>query len=140
MKICREGEPVCKGDPEIQREDFSIPEYAASRGASLDRVLARASDAPLRKGNKLELLKSGAPLRTHEHALASAVSDGLLRISLLGLRFPPILAWSLAIIGALFGGLGVERAARSTLLGNAPLNDAGRLESADNRLSESGGP
>jgi cardiolipin synthase len=46
-------------DPEIQREDFSIPEYAASRGARLDRVLARASDATLRKGNKLELLENG---------------------------------------------------------------------------------
>ena len=46
-------------DQEIEREDFAIPEYAASRGTRLDRVLARASDAPIRAGNKLTLLKNG---------------------------------------------------------------------------------
>jgi cardiolipin synthase A/B len=56
--------------------------------------------------------KSGAPLRTHEHALAAATSATLLGVSLLGLRFPRILAWPLALIGALFGGLGIVRAAR----------------------------
>jgi hypothetical protein len=40
-------------------ENTTIPEYAASRGARLERVLARASDAPLRQGNRLELLKNG---------------------------------------------------------------------------------
>src|SRR3712207_5963168 len=32
---------------------------AAPRGARLDRALARTSDAPLREGNRLELLKNG---------------------------------------------------------------------------------
>ena len=62
------------------------------------------------------LQKSGAPLRTHEHALAAATSATLLGVSLLGLRFPRLLAWPLALIGALFGGLGVVRAARSARL------------------------
>jgi len=42
-----------------RNENTSIPEYAATRGARLERVLARASDAPLREGNRLELLKNG---------------------------------------------------------------------------------
>src|SRR4029453_5829168 len=42
-----------------RNENTTIPEYAASRGARLERVLARASDAPLREGNSLELLKNG---------------------------------------------------------------------------------
>jgi hypothetical protein len=49
----------------------------------------------------------------HEHALAAATSATLLGVSLLGLRFPRLLAWPLAAVGALFGGLGVVRATRS---------------------------
>jgi hypothetical protein len=52
-------------------------------------------------------------LRMHEHALAAATSATLLGVSLLGLRFPRLLAWPLAAVGALFGGLGVVRATRS---------------------------
>ena len=40
----------------------SSPSEAAEsppRGGRLDRALARASDAPLREGNRLELLKNG---------------------------------------------------------------------------------
>jgi hypothetical protein len=39
----------------------------------------------------------------------------LLGASLLSLRFPRILAWPLAAVGALYGGLGVLRAARSAI-------------------------
>ena len=46
-------------DQVTRNENTSIPEYAATRGARLERVLARASDAPLREGNRLELLKNG---------------------------------------------------------------------------------
>src|SRR5215210_6413459 len=53
------GGHTLSSDQEIQREDFAIPEYAASRGTRLDRILARASDAPLRVGNRLTLLKNG---------------------------------------------------------------------------------
>jgi len=35
-----------------------VPE-SAPRGGRLDRALARTSDAPLREGNRLELLKNG---------------------------------------------------------------------------------
>jgi hypothetical protein len=54
----------------------------------------------------------GAPLHTHEHALVAAARGALLGISLLGLRVPRILAWPLALVGTLFGALGVVRAAR----------------------------
>ena len=37
-------------DQVTRNENTSIPEYAATRGARLERVLARASDAPLRGG------------------------------------------------------------------------------------------
>ena len=44
---------------EQKGELLHIPDYAASRGPRLDRALARTSDAPLREGNRLELLKNG---------------------------------------------------------------------------------
>jgi cardiolipin synthase A/B len=61
------------------------------------------------------LQKSGYPLETHEQALAAAASGALLGASLLSLRFPRFLAWPVATAGALYGGLGVLRAARSAL-------------------------
>jgi len=61
------------------------------------------------------LQKSGAPLETHEQALAAAASGALLGASLLGFRLPRLLAWPLAAAGGLYGGLGILRAARSTL-------------------------
>jgi cardiolipin synthase A/B len=66
------------------------------------------------------LQKSGYPLATHEKALAAAASGTLLGVSLLSLRFPRFLAWPLAATGALYGGLGVLRAARSTLSDRKP--------------------
>jgi hypothetical protein len=66
------------------------------------------------------LQKSGAPLETHEQTLAAAASGALLGASLLGLRFPRLLAWPLAAAGGLYGGLGVLRAARSALARENP--------------------
>jgi cardiolipin synthase A/B len=59
--------------------------------------------------------KGAAPLRTHEHAIAAAASGALLGVSLLGARFPRLVAWPLVAVGALLGGLGVVRAVQSTL-------------------------
>src|SRR5918998_836747 len=59
--------------------------------------------------------KGAAPLQTHEHAIAAAASGALLGASLLGARFPRLVAWPLVAVGAFLGGLGVLRAARSTL-------------------------
>jgi cardiolipin synthase len=59
--------------------------------------------------------KGAAPLQTHEHAMAAAASGALLGASLLGARFPRLVAWPLTALGAFLGGLGVVRAVRSTL-------------------------
>jgi cardiolipin synthase len=59
--------------------------------------------------------KGAAPLQTHEHALAAAASGALLGASLLGARFPRLVAWPLTAVGAFLGGLGVLRAIQSTL-------------------------
>ena len=46
-------------DREPSREELNVPEYAASRGARLEGILGRVSDAPLREGNRLALLTNG---------------------------------------------------------------------------------
>ena len=38
-------------DRELRHEDLDVPEYAAARGARLEGILGRVSDAPLREGN-----------------------------------------------------------------------------------------
>jgi cardiolipin synthase len=59
--------------------------------------------------------KGIAPLQTHEHVMAAAASGALLGASLLGARFPRLVAWPLTAVGAFLGGLGVLRAVQSTL-------------------------
>ena len=59
--------------------------------------------------------KGTAPLQTHEHAIAAAASGALLGASLLGARFPRLVAWPLTALGVFLGGLGVLRAIQSTL-------------------------
>jgi cardiolipin synthase A/B len=59
--------------------------------------------------------KGTAPLQTHEHAMAAAASGALLGASLLGARFPRLVAWPLTAVGAFLGGLGVLRALQSQL-------------------------
>ena len=59
--------------------------------------------------------KGTAPLQTHEHAIAAAASGALLGTSLLGARFPRLVAWPLTAVGAFLGGLGVLRAVQSRL-------------------------
>jgi alkanesulfonate monooxygenase SsuD/methylene tetrahydromethanopterin reductase-like flavin-dependent oxidoreductase (luciferase family) len=46
---------------------------------------------------------------------AAAASGALLGTSVLAARFPRLVAWPLATLGGLYGGLGVVRAARSAL-------------------------
>ena len=75
------------------------------------------SAATITRVGSAALQKTGAPLRTHEHALAAAASGALLGSSLLAARFPRLVAWPLAATGGLLGGIGVMRAARSALSG-----------------------
>ena len=73
------------------------------------------SGATLSRVGTTVFQKGTAPLRTHEHAIAVAASGALLGASLLGARFPRLIAWPLTALGALLGGLGVLRAIQSTL-------------------------
>ena len=99
------------GSPRAVRPDRRID--TSNRGARRGVVgSGSGSSATIVRVGSAALQKSGSPLRTHEHALAAATSGALLGISLLGLRFPRILAWPLALVGTLFGALGVVRAAR----------------------------
>jgi cardiolipin synthase len=75
------------------------------------------------------LQKSGYPLETREQALAAAASGALLGVSALSLRFPRLLAWPLATAGAVYGGLGVLRAARSAVSDRRKRSSA--LEDSD---------
>ena len=103
------------------------PIDASTRGARRGVVgSGSGSSATIVRVGSVALQKSGAPLRTHEHALAAATSASLLGISLLVVRFPRILAWPLALIGTLIGGLGVVRAVRSALSRRESLDDPDR--------------
>jgi cardiolipin synthase len=81
------------------------------------------SSATISRVASAALQKSGAPLNAHEHALAATASGALLAVSLLGARYPRLVAWPLTATGGLFGGLGVLRAARSALSDRAPRRD-----------------
>ena len=94
----------------------SRPIDASNHGARRGVVGSGSGSGPtLARVGSVALQKGGAPLDTQEHALAAAASGALLGASLLGARFPRLVAWPLAAGGALVGGLGVLRAARSAL-------------------------
>jgi cardiolipin synthase len=99
------------------------PIDTANRGARRSAVGSGAgSAATLSRVGSVALQKTGAPLRTHEHALAAAASGALLGSSLLAARFPRLVAWPLSATGGLLGGMGVLRAVRSALSGR--INEA----------------
>ena len=51
------------------------------------------SGAALSRVGTTVFQKGTAPLKTHEHAIAVAASGALLGASLLGARFPRLIAW-----------------------------------------------
>jgi cardiolipin synthase len=105
------------------------PIDTSNRGARRSVVGSGGGSAPtLARVGSVALQKSGVPLETHEHALAAAVSGSLLGVSLLIARFPRLLSWPLAALGAVFGGLGILRATRSALSGRATLSESDNSE------------
>ena len=78
-------------------------------GSGAAATLTRVGSAALQKG--------GAPLRTQEHAIAVTASGVLLGASLLGARYPRLVAWPLTTVGGALGGLGLIRAARRRFSG-----------------------
>ena len=111
------------------RAEPSRPIDTSNRGARRGVVGSGSGSAPtLARVGSVALQKSGAPLDAHEHALAAAASGALLGASLLGARYPRLVAWPLAAGGAILGGLGVLRAARSALSGGpAPRQEPGHV-------------
>jgi cardiolipin synthase A/B len=99
--------PRVRPERPIQTSDRDARRGVVGSGSGGSATILRVGSTALQK--------SGYPLATHEKALAAAASGTLLGVSLLGLRFPRFLAWPLAATGALYGGLGVLRAARSVL-------------------------
>ena len=97
-----------KAQPErpIDTSDRGARRSAAGSGTGSGSTLFRVGGAVF--------TKSEAPVETHERALAVAASGTLLGTSLLGARFPQLIAWPLAAAGALLGGLGLVRAVRTT--------------------------
>ena len=63
------------------------------------------SGAALSRVGTTVFQKGTAPLKTHEHVMAAAASGTLLGASLLGARFPRLIAWPLVAVGAFLGGL-----------------------------------
>ena len=110
------------------RAEPSRPIDASNRGARRGVVGSGSGSGPtLARVGSVVIQKGGAPLDTQEHALAAAASGALLGASLLGARFPRLVAWPLAAGGVLLGGLGVLRAARSArYAGGAPHHGQGR--------------
>ena len=99
--------PRVRPERPIQSPDRDVRRGVVGSGSGGSATVLRVGSTALQK--------SGYPLETHEQALAAAASGALLGASLLSLRFPRFLAWPLAAAGALYGGLGVLRAARSAI-------------------------
>jgi cardiolipin synthase len=99
--------PRVRPERPIQSSDRDARRGVVGSGSGGSATILRVGSTALQK--------SGYPLETHEQTLAAAASGALLGASLLGLRFPRFLAWPLAAVGAIYGGLGVLRAARSAL-------------------------
>jgi cardiolipin synthase A/B len=102
-------------DRKVDTSDSRVRAGIVGGGTGSGATVARVGTTILAKGS--------APLQTHEHALAAAASGALLGASLLGARFPRLVAWPLMAVGALLGGLGVLRAARATLSERVPVRD-----------------
>jgi cardiolipin synthase A/B len=94
--------PIGKADRRARRG-------SAGSGSGAGATVTRVGSAAFQQG--------GAPLRTQEHAVAVAASGALLGASLVGARYPRLVAWPLTAVGGAIGGLGLLRAARRRFSG-----------------------
>lgn len=119
------------------RTEPTGPVDTSNRGARRGVAGSGSGSAPtFARVSSIALQKTGVPLNRHEHAIAAAASATLLGTSLLGMRFPRLVAWPLTAAGVLFGGLGIVRATRAALSDDpAPSdpNPAGSGEDATSR-------
>ena len=94
-------------DRQVDTSDSGARAGVVGGGTGSGATVSRVGTTLVQKGT--------APIQTHEHAIAVAASGALFGASLLGARFPRLVAWPLVAVGAFLGGLGVVRAARLTL-------------------------
>jgi cardiolipin synthase len=99
--------PKVRPDRPVDTTDSRARAGVVGSGTGSGATLSRMVPTLVQKGT--------APLQTHEHVMAAAASGTLLGVSLLGARFPRLVAWPLTAVGAFLGGLGVLRAIQSTL-------------------------
>ena len=99
--------PRVRPDRPVNTSDSRARAGVVGSGTGSGATISRVMPTLVQKGT--------APLQTHEHAIAAAASGALLGASLLGARFPRLVAWPLTALGAFLGGLGVLRAIQSTL-------------------------
>ena len=104
--------PQVRPDRPIHSEDRQARRGVVGSGSGASATALRVGSVALQRGS--------APIQTHEQAIAAAARVALLGSSLLAFRFPRLVAWPLAIPGALFGGLGAVRALRSALSDTKP--------------------
>ena len=96
--------PEVRAEHPINTADRRARRGPAGGGSGSAATATRVGSAALRQ--------DGSPLRTPERALAAAAGGVLLGASLLGARFPRLVAWPLAAAGGAIGGLSLLRAAR----------------------------
>jgi cardiolipin synthase A/B len=99
--------PRVRPDRPVDTSDSRARAGVVGSGTGSGATLSRVGTTVFQKGT--------APLQTHEHAIAAAASGALLGASLLGARFPRLVAWPLTAVGAFLGGLGVLRAIQARL-------------------------
>ena len=116
MTSPRAGRSAWKGQDHARACDQTARVDTSDSGARAGVVgSGTGSGATISRMVPTLLQKGAAPLQTHEHAIAVAASGALLGASLLGARFPRLVAWPLTAVGAFLGGLGLLRAVQSTL-------------------------
>ena len=93
----------------VIRSDRGARRGPAGSGSGAAATVTRVGSAALQKG--------GAPLHTKEHAIAVAASGALVGASLVGARYPRLVAWPLTAVGGAVGGLGLVRAAKRRFAG-----------------------
>jgi cardiolipin synthase len=94
-----------RAEGRVDTRDSGARAGVVGSGTGSGATLSRVGTTVFQKGT--------APLQTHEHVMAAAASGALLGASLVGARFPRLVAWPLVAVGAFLGGLGVLRAAQS---------------------------
>jgi cardiolipin synthase len=88
------------------------PESRAERDARQHQPRVRSSgSAGLARVSAAIQAASSDSLKRNERTVGATIGALLLSVSLLSARFPRVIAWPLALIGALFGGISLIRAA-----------------------------